>query len=280
MDNIKRLYRSDDAMIAGVCAGFAEYLGLDPTVFRIFAIIMLVLLFGIPAILYLLLIIIMPKQPLDNSRPIDIKASVTSEMSAIRSFGSTPGAAWVSSNSEAFDAVDPTLNGTDGRQASRGINILTILGVLLAGFAIIVLLGFFVDPFFWDYWPLIIILVGLIILCTPGYNGWRVSRAGYSILIVTVGIVIQLWRLGYYPLIVFWNTFWTFWPAGLIGIGLMIIGGVLRRDILKLASTLLISLALVIGVWSFGQMGGSYKIPFPLFEYIEIDLPDSPFPWR
>ncbi len=34
--NTKRLYRSkDDRMIAGVCAGLAEYLDIDPTIVRL-----------------------------------------------------------------------------------------------------------------------------------------------------------------------------------------------------------------------------------------------------
>lgn len=35
-DNVKRLYRSaDDRMIAGVCAGLAEFLEIDPTIVRL-----------------------------------------------------------------------------------------------------------------------------------------------------------------------------------------------------------------------------------------------------
>ena len=34
--NTKRLYRSeDDRMIAGVCAGLAEYVDIDPTIVRL-----------------------------------------------------------------------------------------------------------------------------------------------------------------------------------------------------------------------------------------------------
>lgn len=56
----KRLSRSNNKMIGGICAGIAEYLGLDPTIVRI----VWVLLFffaGFGVILYLILWIIMPK---------------------------------------------------------------------------------------------------------------------------------------------------------------------------------------------------------------------------
>lgn len=39
MSNPKRLLRSSDRKLGGVCAGMAEYLGLDPTVMRIIFVI-------------------------------------------------------------------------------------------------------------------------------------------------------------------------------------------------------------------------------------------------
>jgi phage shock protein PspC (stress-responsive transcriptional regulator) len=57
----KRLVRTqDDKMIAGVCGGLARYLGVDPTLVRVVAVVALV--FGFPAALvgYLLAWAIMP----------------------------------------------------------------------------------------------------------------------------------------------------------------------------------------------------------------------------
>jgi phage shock protein PspC (stress-responsive transcriptional regulator) len=61
----KRLYRArDDHMIAGVCAGIAEYFDVDPTLIRI--IFMLLALAGGPGLLaYLILWVIMPERPTD-----------------------------------------------------------------------------------------------------------------------------------------------------------------------------------------------------------------------
>jgi len=60
----KRLYRSTkDRMIAGICAGIAEYFNVDPTVVRLVAVLALV--FGIfPAVLaYLILWVVVPENP-------------------------------------------------------------------------------------------------------------------------------------------------------------------------------------------------------------------------
>ena len=47
-------------MIGGVCAGLADYLGLDPTIVRIVWVLMLFFA-GFGILLYLILWIIMPK---------------------------------------------------------------------------------------------------------------------------------------------------------------------------------------------------------------------------
>jgi len=63
----KRLMRSaTDVKIAGVCAGFAEHLGVDPTIVRlVWVLILLVPVPVLPAFLgYIVAWIVMPKAPL------------------------------------------------------------------------------------------------------------------------------------------------------------------------------------------------------------------------
>ena len=61
MEEKKRLTRSDDKMIGGVCAGLAEYLDIDPTIVRIVWVLM-VLFAGFGILLYVILWLIMPNQ--------------------------------------------------------------------------------------------------------------------------------------------------------------------------------------------------------------------------
>lgn len=59
----KKLVRSSsNKMIAGVCAGLADYLGLDVSLVRI-AFALLVLMSGIGAPIYLVMWFIMPEEP-------------------------------------------------------------------------------------------------------------------------------------------------------------------------------------------------------------------------
>lgn len=56
---MKKLYKSNNRMICGVCAGLAEYLGIDPTVVRlIWAALGLT---GTGIVLYIIAALVMPE---------------------------------------------------------------------------------------------------------------------------------------------------------------------------------------------------------------------------
>ena len=58
-----KLHRSNtDRIIAGVCGGFAEWLGWNPTTFRVLYVVLSILSAAFPGILvYLILWLVMPK---------------------------------------------------------------------------------------------------------------------------------------------------------------------------------------------------------------------------
>jgi phage shock protein C len=59
----KKLFRSNNKMLAGVCAGIAEFFNLDPTLVRIAYVIVSIFSAGFPGILlYIILMLIMPQQ--------------------------------------------------------------------------------------------------------------------------------------------------------------------------------------------------------------------------
>ena len=61
--NYKQLTRStSNRMIAGVCAGLAEYLSIDPTIVRLLAVLAFFTGFGGIAIVYLVMAIVVPEQ--------------------------------------------------------------------------------------------------------------------------------------------------------------------------------------------------------------------------
>ncbi len=58
----KRLTRSSNRMIAGVCGGIAEYLGWDPTMVRVIYALLSVFTAFAGALVYIILWIVMPER--------------------------------------------------------------------------------------------------------------------------------------------------------------------------------------------------------------------------
>jgi len=58
----KKLRRSNNKMIAGICSGEAEYLAIDPTIVRIVYVLLSLSTVAFPGIiLYIILLLIMPQ---------------------------------------------------------------------------------------------------------------------------------------------------------------------------------------------------------------------------
>ena len=70
-EQIKRLYRSrDDRIVGGVCAGLGDFFGIDPVLVRLGFIAALLLGWpgvGIMVVAYLIMLIVVPEEPLSQS---------------------------------------------------------------------------------------------------------------------------------------------------------------------------------------------------------------------
>jgi phage shock protein C len=63
-NNTKKLYRSRvDRKIGGVCGGLGEYFGIDPTLVRLLFVLGLLFVGG-TLLAYLILLIVIPEEPL------------------------------------------------------------------------------------------------------------------------------------------------------------------------------------------------------------------------
>lgn len=62
MDEPRRLYRSNNGMLGGVCAGIADYFGWDPTWVRIGYILLSIFTVFSGVIVYLILWLVIPKK--------------------------------------------------------------------------------------------------------------------------------------------------------------------------------------------------------------------------
>ncbi|MBN1148332.1 MAG: PspC domain-containing protein [Anaerolineales bacterium] len=78
----KKLYRSrTDRMIGGVCGGLGEYFNIDPTLVRVLFIF--TALFGGPGLIaYLIMLIIVPEEPMPHDAVITTAAETAEKEDA------------------------------------------------------------------------------------------------------------------------------------------------------------------------------------------------------
>ena len=71
----KRLYRSrEDRILGGVCGGIAEYFGLDPSLVRIVA-VLLILVGGGAILAYIIAWILIPEEPKGEDERVTLEGS-------------------------------------------------------------------------------------------------------------------------------------------------------------------------------------------------------------
>jgi phage shock protein PspC (stress-responsive transcriptional regulator) len=279
MNANKRLFRSDDAVFAGVCGGIAEYFELDPTLVRILTVVLVLAGFGLPIIVYIIAMVLMPKRSDNYPEYIDVDARPTSARSsthtsappsspasasskaasASAATATPPGCAYTSCNPQAYDATDPSDQG-GGEAAARAqaqvqvrgrIHASVMLGILLVGIGVLALFGTLFDLSAWRFWPTIVIALGLVVLCTPAKQGWSLVRGGHAISIIAIGAALQMWTFGIVGTEAFIFTFLRYWPMLLVILGLAVIGSATGKSVFRFLGSLLFSATLLFGVWSF-----------------------------
>ena len=288
--NKKRLYKSSNVVIGGVCGGIADYFGIDPTLVRIIAVALTIVLWGIPAIAYVIFLIILPPDPGAAQGYVDARAEATKPKSYQDGFEPNGAQAeWVDV-AEAAEATatqppppdpaarvsaanyhasgDSTTQAAQATQAApphKATHAFTdsvrhnspavlVVGATLIGIGVIALLSNFVHISLWRFWPVVVIVVGVVTLFTPGSRGWSLQRAGNSIVLITIGVALLAWMLQIISFRVILAAFFDLWPILLVVLGLSIIGGARKNSILSLLSSLLLSATIIIGLWLYGGL--------------------------
>lgn len=313
--NRKRLYKSSDAVIGGVCGGIAEYFGTDPTLVRIIAVALLVIGFGLPAILYVICMMVIPPDPGTAQGYVDTRAEASKTCGGRRYSGvsaySNGSANYAASSSDSSSSCSPPSSSnpsssvvqppppdpstrvgspssaasertspssgnavaTDGSQAANAgheassssdastkyegknhTSAVLVLGALLIGVGVLALLCNFVHVSVWRFWPVVLVVVGVVCLFTPGYRGWSLERAGNAIVLITLGLALLAWMLQIVQARVFIAAFMDLWPMLLVVIGLAVIGSARKSNIFNLASALVFSATIILSLWVYGGL--------------------------
>ncbi|MDR3037373.1 MAG: PspC domain-containing protein [Coriobacteriales bacterium] len=184
-----------------------------------------------------------------------------------------PGCAYTTCNPKAYDAASPADQVPGHRHGHARIRTGVMGGIVLVAIGVLALFAIFFDLSVWRFWPAIIMVMGFMMLCTPSRSGWSLERAGHAISCITVGFTLQLWTLEVISGNAFFHTFMHLWPILLVILGLSVIGSATEQSVFKLFGSLLFSATLLLGVWSFGQLGGPIRIDLPGDRTIEFIIP-------
>ena len=152
----KRLYRSrTDRMIWGVCGGLAEYFGIDSTIIRVIAILLL-FAGGSGILAYIILTIVIP---LENSPSREPKDVFMENVAEIKQTAAQLG--------EEVRSTFARKEGTSTEAAKARQRTINILGLILVVIGIIFLLASFNFLWWlrWRYlWPIVLIAIGLLVI--------------------------------------------------------------------------------------------------------------------
>lgn len=169
MEN-RRLKRSNKSrIISGVAAGIAEYINIDPVIIRILF-VFLTFVGGSGAILYLILLFIMPdeKSLADNSGKYDNKSNyIVDEQGNVE----PENPADEVKSEESHSAVNEPVDQTDATDCKKDRNIVlpTLFGVLLIGTGLFILFSK-IFSFCWTHYlfPLLLVVCGIILIIFSG----------------------------------------------------------------------------------------------------------------
>lgn len=141
-----------------------------------------------------------------------------------------------------------------------------MLGAFLLSFGVAVVLSGSIDGVsWWQFWPLLPIVIGILQLAVPAVPGRRMARIAGGLAFFFLGTALLSMSLG----VVGWATvprvLANLWPLLIVAAGLFIAGGAMRSPRLLLAGSLCLVLLCVVGLMWF-------SVPGPL-DYLVVDLP-------
>jgi phage shock protein C len=165
----KTLYRvKEGQMIGGVCAGIAEYFGIDPTVVRLLAVLAAVLSSGAAIIAYLVMWVAVPEKPPAGG----VEERVMNEE---RPVAQTPGpevtppvappVASVPPPPAPAQPVAPPVPSHPPRPPAAPSRGSIWFGLALVFVGVVLLVQIFVPQVrLWQFWPIVIVIWGLVLI--------------------------------------------------------------------------------------------------------------------
>lgn len=176
-----RLYRSRrDRMLAGVAGGLAEMWGADPSLVRIIWALLVIFTGGIALLVYIVMAIVVPEE--DDVYPARPAAPAAGHPTRSTLAGETAGTTPLAETGDAAQTAQSeqaraeAIAARRAARAERGGGMSP--GILFGGFLVLLGVFFLVREYlpqidFDWFWPLILVLLGLLLVMTAMGRGPR-----------------------------------------------------------------------------------------------------------
>ncbi len=310
MEGEKRLCRSREAIIAGVCAGIAEHFDTDALTARILAVVCAFVSAGVAIIAYLILWLLLPKEP-ETYAPLDVEPQDThsdrfgevdysnhvatpAAMAGWRYTQQSSGTSTKTYTNEAFSSSDPSTavfsvdatstvpaasagsvpntagSATNHPGSARRSNGMTVCSapsqarvqaaLLIGSIALFFVLAVVVssamqDVVWWQLWPLLLVILGIVRMVVPDYTGWHLDGFTWGFVLFFLGATILPVSIGVISLISLWFMVIRLWPLLGFAIVLFVVGSLAKKPVMRLISALLFAAFCIVGVLLCAQAG-------------------------
>lgn len=241
----KKLYRSNDALVAGVCAGIAEYFDIDAAATRILAVFLTISTFGAALLVYAVLALVLSGHSVVLPETVPcaaVAASGDQDCACGECAGKTR---WLRRKTFSPDVA----------------RICVTAGIAVIMLVAIVVLDRVVDNIAWyQLWPLGVVAAGLALMVIPPSRASWMRHVALGVALFTPGMLLLLMSVD----VLSWETLalasFRLWPGVLVVIGLEIIGRAVHNDLFILAAALCVVFMCFLAVTVFAQPGGAEKI--------------------
>lgn len=281
MAEAMRLYRSDDEVVAGVCAGVAERLDIDPAAARILAVLLTICTAGLAAIVYVVMWLVLPKR-MEIPAPISCAVYIPAEQLAAegrprglfrrdRGAAPVPPAGFVVDGDEcrpAPAAVPFVANEEPSEKYGMvGWSRLCVwVGSAILAISVALLFDFLIDGVaWWDLWPLVCVVAGLVLMFVPSKKGSYARRFSGGLSLVAVASVALLMSVGVLSPASAAYAVSKLWPISLVIAGLLVMNASLHDQMFDFG------VALCVVVVCFATCT-AFAIPGSV-EYVTVHLP-------
>ena len=257
----EKFYRSNDGMVAGICQGLSQHMGIDVAVLRFAVVALSLVSLGFFALVYIALWLLLPSQSasvvtLDIS-PDSVDSYTYGSMGEREHQRKKAAKAM-----RAHTPPSPPLEDEDFAIYQQASGPSALIGLCFAILASVTVFSLFVSNFMlhislYQFWPLLLVCFGMMRIVIPGEAGYRMDAFALGVVILSAGVMLFLQVTGFIYLNVA-SWFVQGWPILLICAGLLVLWRASHLNGFAIASLIALIAFCLVGIAFCSVPGPSY----------------------